>query len=323
MSRSWLLGAVLLLWAGPALAQSARDGLPSSAPSSQNTGDQQTQAPAPDPADREILGPGRIRWKPHWPRFSTVEWITTGAFAAMAISAQLVPSRGNPWQGGVAADEAVRDALRLPNLQDRRAARDLSDVMLTSLMAYPYLVDALVMTAWHHRSPDTALQMALINSETLAITAGLQGLANVIANRERPYGRNCGRELPSDVRDCEGGKRYQSFYSGHSAQAFAAAGLICSHHLNLELYGGGWADIVPCAAGYVFAVATGALRIMGDQHYLSDVTIGAAMGTIAGLGVPWLLHYRHGPKKRRGSSHGGLTIRLVPMPTGAGVMGTF
>lgn len=270
-----------------------------------------------------MLGPGKIRWKPHWPRFSTAEWITTGAFAAMAISAQIVPSRANPWQNGIIADETVRDALRLPSEQDRRAARDLSDVMLTSLIAYPYLVDALVMTAWHHRSPEAALQMALINSEVLAITAGLQGLANVISNRERPYGRHCGRQLPAAVRDCDSNKRYQSFYSGHSAQSFAAAGLICSHHLNLKLYGGGWADIVPCAVGFALAAATGTLRVMGDQHYLSDVTIGAAMGTLVGLGVPWLLHYRHGPKKPNRQSNSGLTIRLMPMGTGAGIMGTF
>ncbi len=269
-----------------------------------------------------MLGPGKIRWKPHWPRFSTAEWITTGAFAALAISAQLVPPRADPWQGGVVADESARDALRLTDLDDRRAARDMSDVLLTSLMAYPFMVDALVMTAWHHRSPDTALQMALINSEVLAITAGLQGLANVIANRERPYARNCGGELPGTVRDCDSNKRYQSFYSGHSAQAFAAAGLICSHHLNLELYGGGWADIVPCAAGFALATATGALRVMGDQHYLSDVAIGAAMGTLVGLGVPWLLHYRHGPRERSRLGTG-VTIRLLPMPTGAGIVGTF
>ena len=315
----WLLTALLLL-AAPAWAQpvpASRPAQPTSQPTSQSA-----SQPAQPAARRDIIGPGQINWKPHWPRFSTGEWITTGAFAAMAISAQLVPSRASPWQRGILADEAARDVLRLDDLEDRRAARDMSDVLLTSLMAYPYLVDALVMTAWHHRSPDAALEMALINAEVLAITAGLQGLANIIGNRERPYGRNCGGELPADLRDCDGNKRYKSFYSGHSAQAFASAGLICSHHLNLELYGGGWADIIPCAAGFVAATATATLRVVGDQHYLSDVAIGAAMGTIVGLGVPWLLHYRHGPKKRK-RDRDALTIRLVPMPTGAGLVGTF
>ncbi len=311
----WLLTALLLL-VTPASAQPGPASQPVSQPASQPA-----VRPGSPAAPRDIIGPGEIRWKPHWPRFSTGEWITTGAFAAMAITAQLVPPRADTWRGGILADEAARDVLRLDSLRDRRAARDVSDVLLTSLMAYPFLVDALVMTAWHHRSPGTALEMALINAEVLAITAGLQGLANIIGNRERPYGRNCGGELPSDIRDCDANKRFHSFYSGHSAQSFAAAGLICSHHLNLELYGGGWADIIPCAAGFVAATATATLRVVGDQHYLSDVTIGAAMGTIIGLGVPWLLHYRHGAKKRQRSDD--LTIRLVPMPNGAGLVGTF
>jgi membrane-associated phospholipid phosphatase len=200
-------------------------------------------------------------------------------------------------------------------------------VLLTTMTAYPFVVDALVVAGWYHRSPDVAKQMALINAETMAVTLGLQSLFKIILSRERPYGRTCGRELPENNRDCDSFSRRESFFSGHTAQSFAAAGLICSHHMNLELYGGGWADGVPCAAGFTVAAGVGLLRIMGDKHYMTDVLAGAAVGTLTGLGIPWLLHYRYGEREREeraASERGeGLSVTVVPMPAGAGVVGTF
>ena len=169
-----------------------------------------------------------------------------------------------------------------------------------------------------------AKQMALINLQTLGVTLALQSLAKMIASRERPYGRTCGGQLPESNRDCDSSSRYESFFSGHTAQSFAAAGLICSHHLNLELYGGGWADVVPCAAGFSVASGVGLLRIMGDKHYLSDVMLGAAVGTLTGLGLPWLLHYRHaGAADAQERGGDAISVQIVPMAAGAGLVGTF
>lgn len=181
----------------------------------------------------------------------------------------------------------------------------------------------MLVTAWYRNSPDVALQMALINAEVMAVTLGLQGLSLLISNRERPYGRDCGGVLPAESRDCNSSRRYHSFFSGHTSQAFASAGLICSHHLHLKLYGGGWPDVVPCVAGFAMATSTGLLRMMGDQHYLSDVLTGAAVGTLVGLGLPWLLHYRHGPGRARAGEQQRATFQLVPMGAGVGMVGRF
>ena len=50
---------------------------------------------------------------------------------------------------------------------------------------------------------------------------------------------------------------------------------------------------VPCSAGYTLAAATAMLRVVADMHYITDVGIGAFVGTSVGLLIPWL-HYRAG-----------------------------
>ena len=130
-------------------------------------------------------------------------------------------------------------------------------------------------------------------------------------------------EEPASSFDCDSqNKRQRSFYSGHTAFTFATAGLICSHHLNLKLYGGGAPDIAACATGFAAAAATGTLRMVGDQHYATDVITGALVGTITGLGLPWLLHYRHDRSSTKRSADG-FRVQLVPYAAGAGLVGTF
>jgi membrane-associated phospholipid phosphatase len=46
----------------------------------------------------------------------------------------------------------------------------------------------------------------------------------------------------------------------------------------------------------VATVATAVTRIMADRHYATDGLVGAAIGFASGYGVPWLLHYRYGPR---------------------------
>jgi membrane-associated phospholipid phosphatase len=241
------------------------------------------------------------------------------------VGFQLLKPDETAWQGGILVDEDARSALALRTYGQRRAARDASDVLLASLITYPILVDGVIVANWHYQSEDVMWQMFLINAEVYAVSAALQGVVAGLTSRERPFGRTCGDELGADTRDCQSRSRYRSFYSGHSSMAFASAGLICSHHANLELYGGGAADDLTCAAGLAAAAATGALRAMGDVHYVSDVTTGALVGAGVGFGLPWLLHYRT-PRARR--SPRPVSYTLEPRPIvgeawGAGVGGRF
>lgn len=80
------------------------------------------------------------------------------------------------------------------------------------------------------------------------------------------------------------GANHRSFPSGHSANAFAAA----------EFMRREYQDTSPwyACAGYTIAATTGALRMMNNDHWLSDVVAGAGVGilsvNLAYISYPWL-----------------------------------
>lgn len=324
----------LLLVVACALVTSRANGAPSSSPASQPASDECKQgAPLPvwdfpDFSKRRegAIGPP-LRWDPAWGKFSLGEWITSLTFGAAAATFALIgPIGERPWQGGVGGpngiDEDVRDALRANTLHARFRARDISDALLSSVVAYPF-IDALLVAGWLRRSPEAALQMALIDMEVYAVTLGVLTAFKSFGNRERPYGRICGTERPEDARDCDSRDRYYSFFSGHTAASFAAASVNCSHHIYLGLYDSGWGDALSCVAGFAVAGATGVMRVVGDQHYFSDVALGAAVGTLVGFGLPWLLHYRHPRQGAQDIPPRAASLQIVPMGLGAGLVGQF
>ena len=95
--------------------------------------------------------------------------------------------------------------------------------------------------------------------------------------------------------------------------------------------GGGAGDAIACGTSFLAAAAVGMLRVVSDQHYGSDVVTGAAVGSLIGLGIPWLLHYRGSALVLGDGSEGsgasedsaGVTLGLVPGPTGAAFWGGF
>lgn len=277
----------------------------------------QTDAAAPPTTPHDETT--RYEWSPRWRRFSTADYLLTAGAAGVALASQLLSPLTPHRSGGMLFDESVRDALRPDSRTERQLWRDMSDIFLSLAVAYPYLVDALIDAAWAHDSPDVARQMALIDTETFAITAALQGIATFVSGRERPYVRTCGGETPADSADCTSTDRFRSFFSGHTSLTFTAATLTCSHHAHFALYGGAL-DPAACVTGLALAAATGMFRVMADMHYLTDALTGAAIGTFSGLFFPWLLHYRNGSGEASPST---AHVMLVPVGLGAGLAGDF
>ena len=300
------LAALIVLFAVPARAQDdANDAGPH---------------PIVSASDAAPRSGTRLVWR--WPRFRLSEYFVSGAAAMVSVGMLAVPPSPGRWRGGVLVDEDVRDRISLSDYHDRRAARDVSDVLVAASIAYPVLVDGVIVTSGIHGADDVMEQMLLIDVEVLAVTSAVQGAVAGLAGRERPYGRNCGGELSEESRDCRRNSRHRSFFSGHTSIAFAAAGLSCSHHMNLRLYGGGAPDAAACAASLLTAAATGTLRMVGDVHYASDVGVGMVWGSLAGFGLPWLLHYKD-PIEKTKSKRSDFRLQLVPVAMGAGLGGTF
>jgi membrane-associated phospholipid phosphatase len=274
--------------------------------------------PAPGLPQR---GEGSPRvWDPRWRRFGVANYILTGASLVIATSSYFVPEQTGRWRARNEFDEWGRRNLGGGVYEDALWARDLSDLFVSVNVSFPLLVDSLIVTSWYRKSSDVATQMALITAEALVLSATIQAVVSGLANRERPYVRECGTEIPANSEDCTNRDRYRSFFSGHTSNAFTAAGVTCMLHAQHAVFGDPLADGLTCGLAMTSATTVGVMRVLGQRHYLSDVMTGAAIGTLSGLGVPWLLHYGDFSASTKTSS---VDVRLVPLPNGVAVGGRF
>lgn len=194
------------------------------------------------------------------------------------------------WQGGVAIDANIRDALRAPTGQERTIADDTSSVLLYGLVAAPF-VGAAARTMSSHGSIRDMAGLALVNAEAFGLAFAATYAAKTIVARERPYATNDGLATYCTTHATDpmcGADRNASFFSGHSAIAFTGAGLLCTQQL---FFGPKGVDALGCAGGMGAATATAMLRIVADMHYASDTLTGAAIGLTAGMLVPYVLHF--------------------------------
>jgi membrane-associated phospholipid phosphatase len=135
----------------------------------------------------------------------------------------------------------------------------------------------------HH--PDIA-DLGWHGTEAVLISSGITGVLKGVLGRSRPF-------VSSDTnpRDFKFGKGFgnserQSFPSGHTTTAFAAASAVTSEVHRL------WPKYTWYAAPLLYGGATlvGLSRMYHDRHWASDVAVGAAIGTFSGLKV---VRYSH------------------------------
>ncbi|UYZ59058.1 phosphatase PAP2 family protein [Hymenobacter latericus] len=119
------------------------------------------------------------------------------------------------------------------------------------------------------------------------------------------------------VGECRPGNAadHSSFPSAHTSQAFLTATLLHEQYRGQSP----WIGI----GGYAVATATGAMRMLNDKHWLSDVAAGAGLGVlsaeVAWRVYPWLRQRISAPFARRlmlmpvaGPRMGGVAIALRP-----------
>jgi membrane-associated phospholipid phosphatase len=250
----------------------------------------------------------RSAWDESRPRFRTSEYVITAlALAGSAANFYLViPPQSPVWDGGIVFDDASRNTLRARSESGRSRAKDMSNLLTYPLIGYAML-DGPITAGWVGGSKETAIQLSLINAEIFAITEVLNLTVSKLVPRSRPEGAVC-----------DPGSQYdphcvRSFWSGHAANVFAAASLVCVEHGALDLYGGK-ADAAACGASLAAASAVGLLRIVSNDHYASDVIVGAAVGAATGYLMPNLLHFQF----KRSSGRLGALIPHVG-PAGGGL----
>lgn len=133
-----------------------------------------------------------------------------------------------------------------------------------SLMDHPGLRDL----GWH-------------GTEAVLLGSGITGVLKGLLGRARPY-----VSVDMNPRDFRFGRGFsssdrQSFPSGHTTAAFAAAAAVTSEVNRM------WPRYTRYVAPVMYGGATlvGLSRMYHNRHWASDVALGAGIGTFAGLKV--------------------------------------
>lgn len=182
------------------------------------------------------------------------------------------------WCDPTGLDAGVRDRLRWRDIATAGSLSDLTSYgiapLASSLVGLGTLADG---PTWA-RVIDDATPIV----ETIVITQWLTRGIKLAAGRQRPY---------AHYTAAVGDEDNMSFISGHASRAFAvvvSAGTVARAR-------GYRSEPWIWTIGLTAAAASAYFRIAADQHYLTDVLAGAALGTAAGLTVPLLMR-RNGPQ---------------------------
>jgi membrane-associated phospholipid phosphatase len=123
--------------------------------------------------------------------------------------------------------------------------------------------------------------LGLHGLEALAVGELTATLIKGVVGRQRPYVTPMDPKSYKLGRGFGGGNNYRSFPSGHSVAAFAAAAAVTAE-TSRNAPNSTW-YVAPIMYGG--AALVGVSRMYNNQHWASDVLIGAGIGTFAGLKV--------------------------------------
>jgi membrane-associated phospholipid phosphatase len=134
----------------------------------------------------------------------------------------------------------------------------------------------------------TVEDLGLHGTEAIALGSAATGILKGLAGRARP-------NVSADTnaadfgfgRGFRKGNGYESFPSGHTTAAFAAAAAVTSETQRF------WPHHAWIVAPVMYGGATlvGLSRMYNNAHWASDVALGAAIGTFSGIKV---VRYSHG-----------------------------
>ncbi len=247
-----------------------------------------------------------VEWSEDWPRVRLIEVVNIAALTVGSLAINASPVNNNSsWDGPILFDKPVRELLRSRNPATQEFAGNLSDRLYQGMVLAPYVIDNYIVALGVHQNADVALQMTLINMQSLGLS-GVMALGSEHAvGRKRPYVRECAGPDRADsvgFNHCDDRADPQSFFSGHAAATFTMAGLTCIHHQNLPLYGGGLPDVLACYVMLGLATSTAVLRLTVDRHWATDIVVGAGVGLANGYLLPAWLHYGFGGRRAKSAT---------------------
>jgi hypothetical protein len=239
---------------------------------------------------------------------TTKGWIPSvillGAF--MGIQLGVDPPRDPRWSSRNSFDDGARDVFKGGSRSTRDDAELASDILLGGMAGM------LVGDWWWLREEYGFLRSLQVDTRGWLANNLATRVLKVSTGRERPYVRPCADD-DSYTSSCGGGReRNAGFFSGHASSTATIAGLLCARHLNRREVG--VADMLVCGGAAAGAITTGLLRMTAEEHFMTDVLAGWAVGLVFGYLLP--SHFDYGGAKR-----GPLSLAAVTPVVGRGYYG--
>jgi hypothetical protein len=214
--------------------------------------------------DQAAIWTSPVRLRPH-----DLEWLAPFALATGVA---------------IATDHRAMTQVVSRNPGFNNANVNVSDVLLGGFVAAPVALFAV----GHLKQDEHARETGILSAEALADGLVVEQGLKLVFWRERPYVDNGrGRFFQS------GAGFESSFPSAHSTLAWSAASAIAAE------YHSPWTQV----AVYTGATAVSLTRVLGQQHFPSDVLVSATAGWLIGHYV--VKRHRHSPAKLAPRHEGG------------------
>ncbi len=141
----------------------------------------------------------------------------------------------------------------------------------------------------------------------IVLLAGdINQITKFAVGRERPFVHDLSEAEKSQLPNASDNNL--SFFSGHTTLAFSLVGSSAVYAARSGRVSPWWM----AGAGFPLAATTGYLRMAAGKHYLSDVAVGAAVGTGIGMGGAFLSLRADGSPSR---------VQVLPTRHGAMLVG--
>jgi len=174
---------------------------------------------------------------------------------------------------------------RISTRQSNHNADIAGDVVVYSLAAVPL---GLLGIRNVNKDLKSAMTLMVMYAESALLANSLARVLKISFRRKRPFVYNDSFTL----KDQMSSDNQLSMPSGHTANAFNSA-VFMSTVFTLTFPDSKWVPVV-WSLSMSAAATVGILRIFSGEHYPTDVIVGALLGTVTGLAIPFV----HWKKKK-------------------------
>ena len=179
-----------------------------------------------------------------------------------------------PYQGEIFSKDNINSLDRFFMQPYSKTFDDIGTITQFASLLTPAVLMAAPMEEW--------CTIGTMYAESVFLSYGLKELAKNLVNRPRPYMYFEG----APEKDIAEGDWNKSFFSGHTTLSFTGA-TFASYVFSKYFPDSKWK--VPVIVGsYGLATTTAILRMKSGNHFLSDVLVGAVVGSLSGFLVPYL-----------------------------------